>query len=1312
MRTVIHRPTRVTAPVVEPENDEELAPPPQLSQIAQGGMALQTLLPVGGAVSSMLMMVVMRGANPVFMLVGSLVFVVAIVSGGAMAFTGRARAQRDRKSSRTEYLDYLEDLRAELRVRSEEVRRVAVSNQPEPDDLPQIISNPERLWERRESDPDFLSIRMGVGNVAWFPLRMPKEENPVQPYDSLMAAEARQVVEVYSLVENMPICVDLLGSGEVSVIGTPESTTALARAMIASIASFHSPEDCQMAICVGKSEDQWGGANLLPHLIMSVDATGMPTCRISTTVHGLTGLLEAELSTRISHVAAERHSGVTSSVAKDPHLVVFVNEHGTSAQPLPLPEEGYSYKDLRLTVVHMVDKRLDESSQTDVRITMTDDQGSTQMVVESPGRVTTGRPDQMTVQEFSAVARMIAPLRLSEAQGIDAEVVPETRDAMRLLGIGDLATLSAQSAWKPRSARDFLRVPIGSDDHGAPLLLDLKESAQLGMGPHGICIGATGSGKSELLRTLVLSLALTHSPEDLSMILVDYKGGAAFAPFASLGHVAGLIDNLQDDPQMTRRARESIEGEVRRRQEVLKAAGSVPSITHYRELRHEMPHLPPLPHLFLVIDEFGELLTAEPDFSALLIKIGRIGRSIGVHLLLASQRLEANALRGLEAYLSYWIGMRTFSEAESRMILGTPDAFALPAVPGYGYLKVDTSVYARFRAGYVSGPAAPVVEDNDFDAPLPASVQVVPFVHRTHLEDIAVVEEEEEIQAPDVGRHLVDEVVDRLAASDMTTSPVWLPPLPTRLPLGAVLTEAERARVEGELPVVIGLLDDPSRQSQAAWRLDLAKEGGHVGIFGAPQSGRSTFLRTVAVSLSLMYTPKDVSIYGIDLSGGGLARLEEFPHVGGIATRGDRERLTRLFEELKTMLDEREAYFKQNKIDSLSAWRTSHRAGKADQLVATDIVVLIDGLEAMKEDYEDLMGGFADLLRRGGGYGIHMVLAMARWADLRGALQSLVGQRIELRLNDPSDSLVGRAAASVLRSALPGRALTRESLYGQVALPLLEDVPDDSMIADAIVSLSLRSKKTWTGPSAAPIRLLPENLDPGELPTAREEPTKAPLGLRQDTMGPVFFDPGTDQHLLVFGDTQCGKTTLLRGLAQGLVDRYGEEDLVFAVMDPRGGLKQAIPEEYLGGYATNTKTGAQLAVAITDELESRSADPSTGPMIILLVDDYDILGSGGTSPLASLSPYLPSARDLRFHIALTRPVAGIGRALYQGILQDIQDSGATGFVMNGSRTEGQIFPGATAEQFPPGRGRLVRRGSAPQVVQIAHFHERVSEETP
>ncbi|NHB84756.1 hypothetical protein G7085_09445 [Tessaracoccus sp. HDW20] len=224
------------------------------------------------------------------------------------------------------------------------------------------------------------------------------------------------------------------------------------------------------------------------------------------------------------------------------------------------------------------------------------------------------------------------------------------------------------------------------------------------MGPHGICIGATGSGKSEFLRTLVLGLAMTHSTEQLNFILVDFKGGATFLGLEHLPHVSAVITNLEGELSLVDRMADAIGGELDRRMEVLRDAGNFKNREDYENARQAGADIPPMPSLFIVVDEFSELLSARPEFIDLFVQIGRVGRSIAVHQLLASQRLEENKLRGLDTFLSYRIALRTFSPAESRTVIGVPDAYELPTPPGNGYLKFDTTGMTRFKAAYVSGP--------------------------------------------------------------------------------------------------------------------------------------------------------------------------------------------------------------------------------------------------------------------------------------------------------------------------------------------------------------------------------------------------------------------------------------------------------------------------------------------------------------------------------------------------------------------------------------------------------------------------------
>jgi len=317
---------------------------------------------------------------------------------------------------------------------------------------------------------------------------------------------------------------------------------------------------------------------------------------------------------------------------------------------------------------------------------------------------------------------------------------------------------------------------------------------------------------------------------------------------------------------------------------------------------------------------------------------------------------------------------------------------------------------------------------------------------------------------------------------------------------------------------------------------------------------------------------------------------------------------------------------------------------------------------------------------------------------------------VELRLNDPADSLIDRRLMRTIRSDQPGRVLTEGGLFAQVALPVLDDVADADL-PTALAELAASTVAGWAGPSAAPIRLLPTSLDPAGLPDPFDEPDRVPVGLRQDTMSPVALDlEHVDQHLLVFGDVGCGKTTVLRGAMTGLIDRYTADELVLAVMDTRGGLRDVAPDEYLGGFAGSSTEARQLAAAIAVELEKRQSDRASGPRIVVVVDDFDILTSGGTGPLEPLLPYLPSARDLRLHVLLTRPVSGLQRALFDRTLQALRETGGTTLLMSGDRAEGQILPRVYAEPMVPGRGRLLRRGGSGVVVQIAAFGAAVGAE--
>ena len=419
----------------------------------------------------------------------------------------------------------------------------------------------------------------------------------------------------------------------------------------------------------------------------------------------------------------------------------------------------------------------------------------------------------------------------------DVELAQICRSRSRVTGSSSLLELPGGD----------LRAPIGYS--GAPVYLDIKESALGGIGPHGLCVGATGSGKSELLKSIVISFAHNHSHLNLNFILVDFKGGASFLGMERLPHTSAVITNLADEAGLVDRMQDSLLGEMHRRQERLRAA----HLTTAREFNAQFPGQ--MPSLFIVVDEFSELLHARPEFAEVFAAIGRLGRSLGMHLLLASQRLEEGRLRGLESHLSYRIALRTFSAAESRALIGSPAAFELPATPGAAILYAHDAT--RFQSAYVSGPE------------LPRDQRLVRRLG-TEVESTSTT---------------LDLVIDRLAAP--THNQVWLPPLPNRL-------RAWDVNAEGSpMQAFVALEDLPFEGQQIPYAVDMSRR--HWAVVGQPRTGKTSFLR--ALVLGTVLSSPGVPIYIFD-PGGSLRDLTRLPQVSAVAGA---DQLTRLLDEVELM---------------------------------------------------------------------------------------------------------------------------------------------------------------------------------------------------------------------------------------------------------------------------------------------------------------------------------------------------------------------------------------------------------------------------
>ncbi|MEU6223623.1 type VII secretion protein EccCb [Streptomyces sp. NPDC047042] len=852
-----------------------------------------------------------------------------------------------------------------------------------------------------------------------------------------------------------------------------------------------------------------------------------------------------------------------------------------------------------------------------------------------------------------------------------------------LLGVDNPTSLNLPALRARSAPEERLRVPIGVGEGGRPVFLDLKESAHHGMGPHGLCVGATGSGKSELLRSIVLGLAVRHSAEEVAFVLADFKGAATFAPLRDLPHTSAVITGLENDPSLVTRMHDAISGELQRRQALLRAAGGLASVHEYTKLRASGRDLEPLPTLLLVIDEFSELLVAHADFAELFVQIGRVGRALGVHMLLASQRLEEGRLRGLDSFLSYRIGLRTFSAAESRTVLGYPDAYHLPPDPGAGFLKSDEAdVLVRFKASYVSAPLPDAVDDS-------ASV--------------------------------LDVLVGQVSATEPSTRRIWLPPLDASPSLESLLPPKPAAarRIRGgrasgpPVPpfkrlehVPFAVVDEPFRQRKSVLALDLSGAEGHVLVVGAPQSGKSTALVTLIASLALTHTPVDVQFYCLDFGGGALAPLAGLPHVGGVFSRLDADRVRRTVADFARILAEREEFFRTHDIESVGAYRRRRAAGEWPDQTLGDIFLVIDGWATLRADYEALEPVVTDLALRGLAYGMHLLVSASRYGEIRPTLREVMGSRVELRLGDPMDSEIDRKQARNVPVGSPGRGLSRERLHFLTALPCLEDDVDPEHTPGAAARLAARVRKNWSGPTAPPVRTLPDLVLLEELPGPEEAPGQAiAVGIDDASLLPVFLDLSNDPFFLVYGEPESGKSSFLRMLVRQLCARLSPDRAQFLVVDYRRSLLGEVPEEYLLSYGPSGPRVAEVVKGVVSVLEARMPGPDVtaeqlrdrswyrGKDVYLLVDDYDLVATSTGNPLAPLMDYLPFARDLGLRVVLARRSAGASRSLYEPFVARLKELGAQGLMLSGDPGEGFLLGTVKPSHQPPGRGTLVTRKS-------------------
>lgn len=1252
------------------------------------------------------------------------------------SIVGRLTQRRDyhRRVEEAEraYAAALDQKRTELERLRREQQRIRADVDP---DLETLLARAQerdpRLWERRPTDPDFLSVRLGLGQLpSSVAVAAPHPDMPDPRLEEALALEAE-----YSRVPQVPVTASLL-SGPLGLAGPLEERIEVARALLANIAVHHSPDEVHLlAIYSPQRKPEWAWLQWLPHTHALGDGRRSYLAGdSSSTEYVLKHLLE-ELHRRQNRLYALQHGQRRPAW---PWLLLLVDEyprvHDDPAIHLLLSSEG---RELGVTGVFLVDRAAQVPMGCSAVAQIQADGQLAYSVAGEGGWTLTCWPERATEGYGERVARSLAPLQV---RGLRAESdLPSSVHLLDLMAIRDVSAHDVAAGWKRRSPERYLRVPIGQRRGDQPLILDLDHT---GHGPHGLIAGTTGSGKSELLQTLVVALALTHHPHDVGFVLVDFKGGGAFSGLTQLPHTQGLVTDLSG--KLAQRALVALRAEMDRRKRLFNAV-DVNDIGLYQQLHWRGQVDEPLPRLIVIIDEFAELVSDYPDFMDGLIAIARVGRSLGLHLILATQSPTGVVKQQIWANAKFRICLRVESRQESVEMLRRPEAANLPRIPGRGYLQVgNNDVFELFQVARVGG----VYRDQASDRGLQDEQQPIVIAEISPLGQRRVLFDSQGGRAAhsDPGDDLrtdLDVVVQRLAEEAQRMglhklpSP-WPDPLPDRVflpdlllreryPLwdgvDAALGRPERressSRARPWLGALVGLLDDPANQRQVPLRIDLARQDGQLLVFGAPGSGKRMWVRTLVLSLACTHTPEELHFYLLEFGGKALGVLDPLPHVADVLSPLDGERVRRLLRCLLDALDERKRMCSEAGVDGLVRLRES-----GFPQAPPAIVVVITGFVEFRALFQEEMLQLTRLIREGGPYGIHLVLVGDRAGDVPMTISSVVARRVALRLAEADEyHMVLGARVRAGKDECPrGRGW-----YGRPPLEFQTAVPgraagEGESIAE-LRRIAERMDRAWEGVRPDPVKALREEIPLSEIladfsPSSARCSLVVPVGLEGLRLRRALVDlVEQGPHFIVSSTPQGGKTTLLLSWSLALAECYSPErvQLVF-VSGRRGSLAPLrrlphtldycrTPEDFCdGGVLDRLLT----EVSRRERMLSEGGDLDGLPHLVLMIDDYDEFFYGvGEQPAVQegLSDLAKQARDVNAHIVVSGPLPDMGGILFRDPLLKQMRLGRSGFVLrmldpNEQNPLGLRLRASSIGPMRPGRGYVVRNGFD-EAVQVA-----------
>lgn len=1116
-------------------------------------------------------------SQSLFMMLSIAMTVMTLIVSLAGATSQIKKYKNKKKEREQKYLQFISDCRTELSLAREQQIKAMNELNPEPAAcLQRIQQYDDRLWERTPSHPDFLSLRLGVGSVP-AALRIKYTKQAVILESDPLLMEPQRLALEFDRVPEVPVSVNLVKSEICGVAGEEEATHAVVTQMLLQLVTHHGYDDVRVVVLASEETiGKWNWLKPLPHVWSDGLDLRFLLCgkAISHQVLGeLYGMIkDRELRTRGGSFL--------------PHYV-FIVEDPSLLENEPINKYLYDksgYLGVSSIFIARNQAYLPMNCKTVVLL-----QGKTgELADREDGEKSAFIPDKPDLQQLEYAARKLAPLRIKNTAANFS--LPSSLTLMDMLHVKEASAVDVLSRWERNKPFKGMSVPIGVKAGGSLFHLDMHET---GHGPHGLVAGTTGSGKSELLQSIIASLAINYHPHDIVFVLIDYKGGGMADIFKGMPHLVGTITNL--DGNQTTRALLSIKSELMRRQRLFSEYG-VNSIDRYQKLyynqnRARQSLMPAIPHLIMIADEFAELKQDQPDFMKELVSTARVGRSLGVHLILATQKPAGVVDDQIWSNSKFKICLKVQDEADSKDVIKRPDA-AMIKEPGRAYIQVGhDEIFELFQSAYSGADYDPEGELHKREN---RAKRIYEISLHGRSEQIYPLEEEKiaKQEMPTQLQAMVDHII--ALSSEHGIKPLkgpWLPPLPETVYMDDIFRPGTGFHEgiggywpasEDLLSVPVGLIDDPRNQRQEPLQMDFGTEG-HLFVYGAPGTGKTYLLKTLCMSLAHKYAPEDVHLYVMDFGGSSLKVLEQLPHCGGVMTLEQESTIHQFVLFLFRVMEERKRLFEETRSDSFADYRRGH----SRPLPA--IMLVIDNYFALSESYEEIDAKMITLAREGAKFGIYMVVSATNASLVRYKFAVNFKMAVTLQLTDKGeyDGIVGRTEG-LEPAKTAGRALLRGKppLEFQTAVPEFRE-RDTDQILERYAELVRQGAIT----PAMPIPVMPAHIEMAEINRgeAAGGDQRLAIGLGDQDLLPVVVDFMATPVLMIAGDPMSGKSTQLVSWIGALNEKWGLDRLdVYAIDSNAMGLYAMM------NYPNVTDLGQvedlySFIDGIKEELEARRA---------------------------------------------------------------------------------------------------------------------------